>query len=89
MKRFLTMVALVLPMMVSLGCRGEHDAHGDQTATIAPAKPPQTATDEAIQTQTTEVGEERSPNEGGILTDSEPPAAPATGGSPPPATTST
>ena len=70
MKSILTIAVLVLISSISFACRGANRAEADQTGTIAPAKPPQTSTDEAILTQTTEVGEERSPNEGGVLTDS-------------------
>lgn len=59
-----TVVALAL-----IGCGGEQNP---EETTISPATPPPAAvptdTDLAL-TQTTEVGEDRSPNEGGILTD--------------------
>jgi len=64
-KRVLTLAVLVCLSAFPFGCRGGNRAEAESTATIAPAKPPQTSSDEAILTQTTEVGDERSPNESG------------------------
>lgn len=78
---------LIILLLVALlsACRGE-DSRKTETATIAPATPPPSPTDtDSVQTQTVEIGEQRSPNEGGVLTD-EDYAPPATDTS---ATTST
>ncbi|MHB0969486.1 MAG: hypothetical protein ACYC7A_09260 [Thermoanaerobaculia bacterium] len=39
------------------------------TVTMAPATPPPATDTDPVPTQTVEIGEERSPNEGGVLTD--------------------
>jgi hypothetical protein len=65
---------LIAMMLFALmgGCQRGGDTHKTETATIAPATPPPTPADtEAVQTQTVEIGEQRSPNEGGVLTDEE------------------
>lgn len=59
---------MTLLIVVALACSpGEDDDDTITAATPPPATTP-TDTDLAL-TQTTEVGEERSPNEGGVLTD--------------------
>lgn len=74
---------LVCAVLASAGCvpAGERDTTA--TATIAPATPPPATDTDPVPTQTVEIGEERSPNEGGVLTD------PETGGAYPTETTAT
>lgn len=70
---------LLLLVPVAFGCQPAEQAA--RTDTIAPAEPPSgSATeDSTVLTQTTEVGEDRSPNEGGVLADqSEAPATATT-----------
>lgn len=63
------MIPLVLLLLVPLGCGGEEEEAQVQTSTMSPAVPvPDEDDDDAVITQTTEIGEERSPNEGGVLT---------------------
>jgi hypothetical protein len=66
--RFLASAILVVFM---LACNGE--GNDPSTATIRPASPPagEMSDDDPALTQTTEIGEERSPNEGGVLTNPE------------------
>lgn len=67
-------LALILSAALALtGCgRTETATDTIQTATIAPANVPTTDTEAQLPTtQTTEIGEDRSPNEGGILNDQE------------------
>ncbi|HVR42380.1 MAG TPA: hypothetical protein VMS56_02945 [Thermoanaerobaculia bacterium] len=84
-----TLLLLVISMALPMGCAGDSEQE-TRTETIEPALPPaaEAGEDGTIMTQTTEVGEERSPNEGGILTspsgvERQPPTT-ATSGSPPP-----
>lgn len=68
---FLLIFMLGLP---SISCQREREA-GEVSATISPAEPtqsPNTADTETALSQTVEIGEERSPNEGGVLTDDTP-----------------
>lgn len=87
LKPFIAAILLVAAAMLA-GCgRGDRET---RTETIAPAVPPPAApSDDPGLTQTTEIGEERSPNEGGVLAgpggegvELEPPVT--TTGSPPP-----
>ena len=68
MSRLISATAVVLALVAG-GCNPAED---EAETTISPATPPPvttpTDTDAAL-TQTTEVGEDRSPNEGGVLTD--------------------
>ena len=67
-------LALILSAALAFtGCgRTETTTESVQTATIAPANVPSSDTDAQLPTtQTTEIGEDRSPNEGGILNDQE------------------
>lgn len=68
---FLLIVILALP---SIACnREQHE--GEETSTISPAEPtqsPNTADTETALSETVEIGEDRSPNEGGVLTDDTP-----------------
>jgi len=62
---------LALPAM---SCQRETRA-GEESATISPAEPeesPNTADTDTALTETMEIGEDRSPNEGGVLTDDTP-----------------
>ena len=79
---------LLLSAVVLAGCEGERTAEVP-VETIKPATPPPTEADEdsVVITQTTEIGEERSPNEGGYVNQSGAPAATTTGGTPPPTAT--
>ncbi|MGH9459229.1 MAG: hypothetical protein ACRD2J_16460 [Thermoanaerobaculia bacterium] len=79
-KRFLFVLPLVLALALFAGCNAASD-EDPRTETIEPALVPADTSGDAIITQTTEVGEERSPNEGGVLTR----PGPTTTGSPPPA----
>lgn len=82
---------LLLAIALLAGC-AEPAEREVVTETIQPANPPpgDPGEDAAVLTQTTEIGDERSPNEGGILTN--PTGAefgglpPVTRGSPTPAT---
>jgi hypothetical protein len=66
---------LVLSLLLVLpGCRRHAGANGDPaTDTIAPATPPAAGDSDTALTQTVEIGDERSPNEGSVLTDSSTP----------------
>lgn len=67
-------VVVVVISMVAAGCGQKRADAGDQaTDTIAPATPAASADTDTAMTQTTEIGDERSPNEGGVLTDSNAP----------------
>ncbi|HUO84805.1 MAG TPA: hypothetical protein VM534_06785 [Thermoanaerobaculia bacterium] len=64
-------ILLILSLPFAAGC-GESEEVAEtpiETTTIRPATPPEADTDDVVLTQTTEIGEERSPNEGGVLTD--------------------
>jgi hypothetical protein len=88
LKRNVIVPILILVGLNSLaGCQSRESAATSETATISPATPPQSTDAETPVTQTVEIGEERSPNEGGILTDPDlqgSTAAPATSPSPSP-----
>lgn len=77
--------ALLLTAATALVACSPGDAE-TRTETIAPAVPPPSEpSDDAGLTQTTEIGEERSPHEGGVLAgEEEPPATTTTGSAPPP-----
>lgn len=68
MKASRSLLFLLVATLV-LGC-AEPAEHEVVTETIQPASPPPVAPgdDASVLTQTTEIGDERSPNEGGILT---------------------
>lgn len=80
MKPGLLILILLLPLAAGCGV----DEQAARTETIAPAEPPSgSATeDSTVLTQTTEVGEDRSPNEGGVLADQSDAPATATDTSP-------
>lgn len=68
---FLVILVLAFP---SMSCLREREAR-EETATISPAEPtqsPNTADTDTALTETMEIGEDRSPNEGGVLTDDTP-----------------
>lgn len=68
------MMVVVLALTIAAGCRKSDSSAGDQAIdTIAPATPAATSDTETVMTQTMEIGDERSPNEGGVLTDSSSP----------------
>jgi hypothetical protein len=80
--------ALLLTAATALVACSPGDAE-TRTETISPAVPPPSEpSDDAGLTQTTEIGEERSPHEGDVLagegTEGEPPATTTTGSAPPP-----
>lgn len=87
LKPFIAAILLVAAAALVACSPGDGET---RTETIAPAVPPPSApSDDPGLTQTTEIGEERSPNEGGVLAGSEeggaelePPTT--TTGSPPP-----
>jgi hypothetical protein len=85
-RRGLILLSVALALMISSCRRSDpHRADPPKTGTMAPATPPGTAgneTDSAL-TQTMEIGEERSPNEGGSLTGGEHPTNAATASSAP------
>jgi hypothetical protein len=89
LKRNVIVSILILVGLSGLAsCQSRENAATSETATISPATPPQSTDAETPVTQTVEIGEERSPNEGGILTDPDlqgSPAVPATSPSPSPA----
>ncbi|MFN2441454.1 MAG: hypothetical protein ABR517_02100 [Thermoanaerobaculia bacterium] len=66
----------MLGVLFLAGCERETDG-GVQTEIIRPATPPATTTDEdaAVLTQTSEIPEERSPNEGAYVNQSGAPTA--------------
>jgi hypothetical protein len=62
-------------MSSGFGCaQREETSEEIQTSTIKPAIPPPTEDNDPMTTQTVEVGEDRSPNEGAFQTDPEPDA---------------
>lgn len=62
-------LCLLILTTLFFSCRREATT-SSATETIAPATPPQVGTDtDSVSTQTMEIGGERSPNEGGVLTD--------------------
>ena len=68
---YLLILILALP---SVSCNRE-EREAKETYTISPAEPtqsPNSADTETALTETVEIGEERSPNEGGVLTDDTP-----------------
>lgn len=83
-------VILLLILLTAISCnRGEEAANDD---TIAPATPPVstgTGDEDTVITQTVEIGEERSPNEGGALIDESPATATSERGAGAPPTTTT
>jgi hypothetical protein len=64
-----TVSALLLIAALALAGCGPGDGRETATVTMAPATPPQATDTDPVPTQTIEIGEERSPNEGGVLTD--------------------
>lgn len=81
----------MLVLLVAIaGCRRNGDGRGDQaTDTIAPATPAVAQDSDTAMTQTVEIGEERSPNEGGVLTDPNSPLGTETSSTTIPATDTT
>lgn len=68
------LLLILLLALPSMSCQRERQAR-EETATISPAEPtqsPNTADTETALTETVEIGEDRSPNEGGVLTDDTP-----------------
>lgn len=88
----LLMTAFLLTLAVALAACSRSADEGTRTETISPAVPaPGAPSDDPGLTQTTEIGEERSPSEGGILVgpggepvETEPPTTTAPGSPPPP-----
>lgn len=74
---------LVCAALAFAGCAPAGERDTTAAATIAPATPPLATDTDPVPTQTVEIGEDRSPNEGGVLTD------PETGGAYPTETTAT
>ena len=67
------LLLLLLLALPSLSCRRQEVR--EETATISPAEPaqsPNTADTDTALSETVEIGEDRSPNEGGVLTDDTP-----------------
>lgn len=64
-----TVSALLLGAALAMAGCGPGDGRETATATMAPATPPPATDTDPVPTQTVEIGEERSPNEGGVLTD--------------------
>ncbi|HUP65505.1 MAG TPA: hypothetical protein VM557_09505 [Thermoanaerobaculia bacterium] len=76
---------MILTVALAAGCVGRDE--GVVTEQISPATPPAAESgDDAVMTQTTEIGDERSPNEGGVLAD---PGASTEGLQPAPTRTTT
>lgn len=81
----------ILITAAALGCARERDVHQTiQTETIAPApaQPGEGGTEEAM-TQTVDIEDSRSENEGGVITSPNPPVRTGTYGTPPPPTATT
>ena len=85
-KRIATIALLAVFVCAFTGCSDRETAAGTQTDTISPATPPAVADDpsETAATQTVEIGEDRSPAEGGVLAESEPASTPTPSPSPSP-----
>jgi hypothetical protein len=72
-KSFLTIVLIAVSVLLTValsGCRREKAGDAEHTGTMAPVTPPPTATasdTDAPATQTMEIGDDRSSNEGGAL----------------------
>ena len=78
-------LTMILTVALASGCVGRDE--GVVTEQISPATPPAAESGEdAVITQTTEIGDDRSPNEGGVLAE---PGGDTEGLEPAPTTTTT
>ena len=73
MKRGQTLLAIAVVVLLSATACHRVESRVSETESVAPATPPPGNPDETdtALTQTVEIGEERSPNEGGVLTNPE------------------
>jgi hypothetical protein len=72
------LATLFILALAPLGCTREGGAAAEE-GTLRPETPPTAPADaDSVPTQTIEIGEERSPNEGGVLTDPDQNAEPTT-----------
>jgi hypothetical protein len=79
LKRTSVVLATIFILAIAaLGCTREGGAAAEE-GTLRPETPPTAPADaDSVPTQTIEIGEERSPNEGGVLTDPDQNAEPTT-----------
>ncbi len=66
------LILLSLTLTIASACRGEKVSSSEDDQRISPATPAGATDNDVAATQTTEIGDERSPNEGGVLTDNAP-----------------